>query len=120
MREVSIFEYFYRDESNFKSWGSVLLRGEVGAIALARLKCRFNSEEFFIAEQLGLPALYGELWALSDGPTDADHVWHTFYELRPANASEINKPIFATLEEFLSRVDAVVEWNQELSPHWSC
>jgi len=120
MKDLSIFEYLYRDASNFKSWGSVLLEGKVDASVLARVKSRFDSEEFFVAEQLGLPALYEELWTFSDGPTDADHVWHTFYALRPADASEINMHIFATLEDFVLRVDAVTEWDEELSPHWSC
>lgn len=119
MKQVSIFEYFYCDASNFKSWGSVLLAGKVDATALARLKCRFESEEFFVAEQLGLPPLYGELWELSEGPSDADHVWHTFHALRTASASEIDRPIFATLEEFVLRADAVTQWDEELSPHWS-
>jgi hypothetical protein len=120
MAEMSIFEYFYRDASNYKSWGCVLLAGKVDANVLARLKSRFDSEEFFVAEQLGLPTLYGELWELSDGPTDADHVWHTFHALRPADGAETNLPIFATLEEFVLRVDAVTEWDVELSPHWTC
>ncbi len=119
MKDLSIFEYLYRDASNFKSWGNVLLEGKVDASVLARVKSRFDSEEFFVAEQLGLPALYEELWTFGDGPTDADHVWHTFYALRPAEASEINMPIFATLEDFVLRLDAVTEWDEELSPHWS-
>lgn len=120
MKELSIFEYLYRDASNFKSWGGVLLAGKVDPNVLARLKSRFDSGEFFVAEQLGLPTLYGELWKFSDGPINADHVWHTFYALRPADASEINMPIFATLEDFVSRVDDVIDWDEELSPHWGC
>lgn len=93
MAPVSIFEYFYCDAWNYKFWGCVQLAGEVDANVLARLKSRFDSEEFFVAEQLGIPALYGQLWRLSDGPTDDDHVWHTFHALRPADGAEINLPL---------------------------
>lgn len=120
MSGKSIFEYFYRDASNYKSWGGVLLAGEVPADVFARLRRRFDSEEFFVAEQLGLPTLYGELWELSDGPTEDDHVWHTFHALRPAVGAEINMPIFATLDEFVLRLEAVLKWEVELSPHWTC
>jgi hypothetical protein len=118
LSEVSIFEYFYRDASNFKSWGSVLLKGVVTTTEVTQLKSCFDSEEFFIAEQLGLPTLYAELWKFSGGPSDTDHVWHTFNALRLARTDEINDEIFATVKEFVALVKAVNQWNGRLSPHW--
>ncbi len=38
MKDLSVFEYLYRDASNFKVWGSVLLRGSATAAHLARLR----------------------------------------------------------------------------------
>jgi hypothetical protein len=118
LNRFSIFEYFYRDASNYKVWGSVLLKGEVTHDQVVKIRSCFEAEEFFIAEQLGLPPLYAELWAFSDGPTEDDHVWHTFHTLGLIAEAKINQPAFATVEEFVSKIEAIQEWNKELSPHW--
>jgi hypothetical protein len=91
MTELSIFDYLYRDASNYKSWGSLLLEGRATEAELERLRTQLNCDEFFIAEQVGIPALYAELWQFSDGPTEDDHVWHTFHELRQAEAEETSR-----------------------------
>jgi hypothetical protein len=118
LSDLSIFEYFYRDASNYKAWGSVMLDGSCSPVDLERLRQGFDAGEFFIAEQLGLPPLYAELWELSGGPTSADHVWHSFYALSPARTDEIDKQTFAQVQKFIARVEAVNQWNETLSPHW--
>ena len=118
MSAFSVFEYFYRDASNFKVWGSVLLQGKVTPADLQHLQQSFDASEFFIAEQLGLPPLYAELWVLSDGPTSADHVWHTFHSLRLADIDEVTEPVFDAVENFIARIRAVQQWDGKLSPHW--
>ena len=118
MSAFSVFEYLYRDASNFKVWGSVLLQGKVTPADLQHLRQSFDAGEFFIAEQLGLPPLYTELWVLSDGPTSADHVWHTFHLLRLANTDEVSAPAFDTVENFIARIEAVRSWDGKQSPHW--
>jgi hypothetical protein len=118
LNNLSLFEYFYRDASNYKVWGSVLLKGEATRAQVAQIKSCFDSDEFFIAEQLGLPPLYAALWAFSDGPTDADHVWHSFQDMQVAGPDQANGTVFDTVENFISRVEAISEWNQKLSPHW--
>jgi hypothetical protein len=82
------------------------------------LKSNFVSGEFFIADQLGSPPLYAELWELSNGPSIDDHVWHSFYALRLATEEDITEPIFGTVENLISKIGAVKEWDPELSPHW--
>ena len=118
MTEFSIFDYLYRDGSNYKSWGSLLLEGLATETDLEPLRARLESGEFFIAEQVGIPPLYTELWQFSDGPTEDDHVWHTFHELRQAEAEELSSEPWGTVSELIARFKSVNTWNEQLSPHW--
>ena len=118
MIKFSIFNYYYRDASNYKVWGSLLLQGLASISDIEELKNSFDSGEFFIAEQVKIPPLYAELWALSGGSSVDDHVWHTFYELRPATDEEINVQVFDTVENLISKIKAVKTWNETLSPYW--
>lgn len=118
MVNFSVFDYGYRDASNYKAWGSLLLQGLTSNSDIEDLSSHFDSGEFFIAEQLGIPPLYADLWELSSGPSVDDHVWHTFYELRPATAEEINVQVFDTVKNLISKIKAVKAWNLSLSPHW--
>lgn len=119
MKKISVFEYLYRDGSNYKSWGTLVLRGATTTADLEVLKSKFESGEFFIAEQLGIPPLYAGLWEFSNGPNIDDHVWHSFYALRPATDEDIKEPIFGTVKNLISKIGAVKDWKQELSPHWN-
>ena len=118
MSDFSIFEYLYRDASNYKVWGTLLLKGSAPSADVEALKNTFESGEFFIAEQLDIPPLYSELWEFSNGPSNDDHVWHTFYNLRPATGDDIKGPVFDTVKNFILKIRDVKNWNQELSPHW--
>lgn len=118
MVEFSVFNYCYRDASNYKAWGSLLLQGLASNADIEAVSNHFDSGEFFIAEQLEIPPLYAELWGLSGGPSVDDHVWHTFYELRPATAEEISVRIFDTVENLISKIRSIQTWNEALSPHW--
>lgn len=118
MTEFSIFEYLYCDASNYKAWGSFLLDGRATEAELEILHAHLNCGEFFIAEQVGILPLYAELWQLSDGPTEDDHVWHTFHELRPANAEEIGDTPWGKVSELIVRFESVSSWDEQLSPNW--
>lgn len=113
-----IFEYLYRDASNYKVWGTLLLEGVANETDLQALASKFESGELFIAEQLGIPALYADLWEFSNGPTEDDHVWHTFHALRAVTPDDTNVEIFGSLENLVAKINSVREWNLELSPHW--
>lgn len=119
LKNFSLFEYVYRDASNYKSWGALLLGGAASDADTKDLQRHFDSGGYFIAEQLGIPPLYAELWAFSGGPTIDDHVWHTFHALRPATAKEMKGPVFDTLKNLLKKVKAVQTWDVTLSPHWN-
>ena len=118
MSVFTVFEYFYRDASNYKAWGSLILRGIATEHDTQTLRRRFDSGEFFIAEQLGIPALYAELHELSGGQTEDDHVWHTFHGLRKENSEDDITKVFDTVSGFVGKIEEVKEWNLELSPHW--
>lgn len=115
--EFSVFDYCYRDASNYKAWGRLLLQGVCSESEIKGLRSHLDAGDFFIAEQLGIPPLYAELWALSGGPSIDDHVWHTFYTLRPATTEETNARVFGTVENLISKIKDVKTWNETLSPH---
>lgn len=114
-----VFEYLYRDAGNFKAWGALLLKGELTKSQVAEMRSGFEGSEFFIAEQIGVPPLYQELWAYSDGPTENDHVWHEFFALRPAEESDLTEGApWGTVNALFTAVSGVARWNERLSPHW--
>ena len=117
MLKFSVFSYLYRDGANFKAWGQLLLKGIASTADLEIVRSRFESGEFFIAEQLGIPPLYAELWAFSDGATEDDHAWHTFGELRAATAADMTLPTFDSIKSFIEKIKLVEEWNAQLSRH---
>ncbi len=76
------FEYLYRDAGNYKAFGAVLLDGALSTEELEGVRNLFPNDGFFIAEQIGVPALYGQLYQWSDGPTQDDHCWQEFLTSR--------------------------------------
>ena len=118
MTKFSIFDYLYRDACNYKSWGSLLLEGQATEAELETLRGHLDLGELFIAEQVGIPPLYAELWQFSDGPTEDDHVWHTFHELRPANTEEIIGAPWGNVTQLISCFKTVKSWDEQLSPNW--
>lgn len=114
----SVFEYLYRDAGNFKAWGALLLRGALTEIQVGEMCSKFEGGEFFIAEQIGVPPLYQELWDCSNGPTDSDHVWHEFFALRPAEESDSAMgALWGTANGLFKAVLRIAQWNECLSPH---
>lgn len=118
MNDFSIFEYLYRDAGNYKTWRSVLLVGRATPVDTEIVKAGLDRGEFFIAEQIGVPAAH----AMADGakpvPNEDDHVWHEFSELRPAEADDIVGEPWGSVAELVARFRSVQRWDQRLSPHW--
>ena len=72
------FFYQYRDAANFKARGYVGLAGTVATDLESRIRAALIDGLWFIAEQVGVPALRYQLFAYSNGPTTDDHGWHEF------------------------------------------
>jgi hypothetical protein len=107
----SVFEYLYRDAANYKAWGQLLLSGQFTNDQIAQMLSRFDSGEFFIAEQIGIPTLHQELWQYSNGPTSDDHAWHSFHAIRPATVEDIaSNRLWGSVEKLLSNVLSIPKW----------
>ena len=87
---------------------------------IAALRARLESGEYFVAEQVGIPALCKELWDLSGGPTSDDHALHEFVNLRQASAEEAaTLRLFGSLSILLEAFQAVTTWDYSLSPNFA-
>lgn len=110
------FDYMYRDAGNFKAFGTIILEGRLSAADLQLIRSCLSSREFFIAEQVGVPPLYQDLYRWSGGATNSDHCWHEFVAFRSVAVPERNSDIIKT-SEFVSRFTSVEEWDETRSPH---
>ncbi len=101
----SIFEYCYRDASNYKAFDNLLLTGAATPGDVQELQDTLIEGEWFIAEQVGIPTLFHRLFAYSGGyPTIDDHEWHEFVRVREATTTEIAElPTSGSVGELLSR-----------------
>lgn len=114
------FVYLYRDGGNYKSWGSVFLQGNMTLDEVRRVTEALEAEEFFIAEQISLPALYGPLFDASDGPIASDHAWHSFVGFRAVDPSENqNEPVWGTTSQIVEAFVGVESWDISLSPNFA-
>ena len=95
-------EYLYRDASNYKSWGGVILVGQFSTALEARAKAAFEAEAFFVAKRVGLPDLREKLLIWSNGRlNDDDHEWHELWKIREATQADMSEyPVWGTVEEF--------------------
>lgn len=115
-----VFEYLYCDGSNYKAWGSLLLSGASTQEDVTALKVCLESGEYFVAEQVGVPPVYKELWDLSGGPTSDDHALHEFVALRAATDEEQKTMVlFGELSNLLGSFQVVTKWDYLLSPNCS-
>lgn len=103
----TLLTYRYRDASNFKANGEVLLSGELTPELRDRLQVSLLDGEYFIPEKVGLPSLRAKLYQYSEGnPTDDDHLLHEFVELRTALPEEAaSQPVSGDLVELVARFE---------------
>lgn len=111
------FEYCYRDASNFKAHGAIAVDGSLFTNEREAILMRLESKEFFIAEQVGLPALYENLYRFSSGATSDDHCWHEFVAFHDMSADENDLEIWGAASTLIQNFSSVAEWNCRLSPH---
>jgi hypothetical protein len=118
-RKMIILEYLYRDAGNFKAFGSVALSGILTTAEMEEIRARLLPDGLFIAEQLGIPPLYGELYRWSGGPTSEDHCWHELVDIRNRGESDLQAPsMWGRARDFLARIRLVKDWREDLSPHF--
>lgn len=114
-----VFEYLYRDASNYKAWGEIFLSGVPSQNDIVALRACLESGEYFVAEQVGIPALYRELWELSGGPNCDDHALHEFVTLRAVSEYKRKSlQLFGDLSSLLKTFQAVTTWDCSLSPNF--
>ncbi|HBA60924.1 MAG TPA: hypothetical protein DCZ92_08905 [Elusimicrobia bacterium] len=78
----TLLEYLYRDASNYKQHGSVVLQG---AISLKDIQPLLIDGEYFIPSQAGLPDLQHKFKDQGfEYPTEDDHAWHEIVSMRPS------------------------------------
>lgn len=117
----SIFTYLYRDAGNYKAWGELLLDGTFSDEEIEQIEMKLDSKAYFIAEQIGVPALCQTLWDDCESSfNEDDHVWHEFSEIREAKDDDLErlKP-WGTASELLDAINRVVKWDEALSPNWN-
>lgn len=117
--DYCVFEYMYRDAGNWKTHGAVLLEGHADGVREPLRKC-FEWEDLFVAEQVGIPPLCAEHFeTCGEGPTDLDHAYHEFVDLRPATEEEMtvmSSP--GSLDDLMVRMRAAAgRWDVTLSPN---
>ena len=114
-----VFEYQYRDAGNHKIPGRVLLEGPLTTGERALIEAKMESGEFFIAEQVDIPALYEKLFAFSEGPNADDHVWHEFLGFTCLEEPHSGEYITtANARKLYSAFCAVDHWKPDLSPNF--
>ena len=114
----SVFVYQYGDADNVSAPGRLLLRGECSEKLELLIRAACESYEYFVAEQIGVPTLYTELYELSDGPTIDDIAFHEFLGLRPATPDEVaSLTCRGKLYDFVGKFCSVRYWDCTVSPH---
>lgn len=115
-----VLEYLYRDASNYKAFGELWLTGSLSKEGRAALVDSLDSGEFFVAEQVGVPPLYEELYSESGGRTVDDHAWHTFVGFRGENHLPSGATVWGKAIDLIAVIVAVErEWKPQLSPNFN-
>ena len=114
-KQYSVMEYQYRDASNFKSYGEILIEGTFSESDVNTLhSCMYDYGEYFIPKEIGIPALQSVLWKEFDGPNDDDHEWHSIECIREAGKDDMNLPLWGT-KQFLIEC---FQKNWDKAPYW--
>ncbi len=103
----TLLTYLYRDTSNYKAHGAMIVSGKATPDHDHRLRASLIDGEYFIPEKVGMPSLRERLYEYSGGsPTEDDHLLHEFVELRAATAEELGAGTTAgQLDELLERFE---------------
>lgn len=117
----------YRDGSNYKAYGHILLQGVLTGDQIATLRASLSEENFYVPGQLGLGHLAVEEWPGSS--YDDDHNWHEMF-LEEISTGEQAAPLdptgakgtqqAGTVVEFLAKVQgaAAAGWDPSIGNPW--
>jgi hypothetical protein len=104
MSKNILFEYLYRDGSNYKDWGTIVFSNP-NQLSISeideRLRRAFNGDSLFIAGQIEVP----EIFLYKDGNlTSADHCFHEYdhVELTDDAVTDVKE---RTMSDFLAQVE---------------
>lgn len=113
------FHYLYRDAGNFKVFGSVTLRGQLGENARAEILKSMDEDGRFVAEQIGLPVLYEPLHCYTLGPSDSDVCTHEFshFEQMELECLPSECDVWGAADDFAVAFRNINGWRMELSPN---
>lgn len=102
-QEFCLFEYMYRDGGNWKTVGLLLMEGNCEGVQV-ELKSLLEWADQFVAEQVGIPPLQEKHFAdCGEGPSDLDHAFHEFIQLRPTTEEERRgMKVHCTLQDFVA------------------
>lgn len=119
----TVFEYLYRDADNHKAFGRVAFDGSVPPKSWDLALQKLDDGTHFIAEQVGLPPLCGQLYRWSGGRhTDADHCWHEFVSVSVVEEGDL--PLAALklgeTSAFVDLLSSIKEWDIWSSPNVEC
>lgn len=102
------FEYLYRDASNYKAFGAIILTGSICDNYAEKLRSLLECNQFFIAEQINIPTLHSKLFEYSNGPIEDDHGYHEFFQFRPSTSYDISSfKVWGSTENFLEALFAI-------------
>lgn len=96
------FNYLYRDASNYKNYGSIVLRGLVKEPGLIeRLTKALDEGTYFVPERIGVPPI-DFVTTGKFPPNNDDHPWHEFESWEPTaqKATDQRSP-----EQFVEQVE---------------
>lgn len=113
------FEYRYRDAGNFKAYGCIVLDRAISPSEEGLVRRRLENGELFIAEQVGIPPLYEQLYQWSNGPTQSDHCWHEFVAFRAFSGPPTHVTAEIATRDLVASFEAVQRWEETRSPHFS-
>lgn len=117
------FNYIYRDGSNCKRHGEIILSGPFDPDDLEKLQASLDEGSYFIAKQVNLPEKFHfKLDCCTEGEGDqyfpysqgVDHAWHEFAGLDSTLDEPTDTRTFARLLEDFQRA-SMAGWDESLS-----
>jgi hypothetical protein len=113
------FHYLYRDAGNFKIFGAVTLIGSLNQKTRDMIISAMDIDGRFVAEQIGVPALYRVLYQHTNGPSVVDVCTHEFshFEEMHLESSPSNCYIWGNAKDFAASFENIGAWSLDMSPN---